>query len=79
MGKNYSTDTIERKVTNKINELIKQIKALRQNQIGYQGYITLPGKSSDPSGAPDGSMYYNTSTPAIRVKINGTWKTVTAT
>ena len=40
--------------------------------------INLPTGASDPSGAVDGSIYFNTSTKLVRVYSNGAWSDVNA-
>jgi hypothetical protein len=76
MAKNQSLDILESRLINMINELWRSVKALKQNQVGYQGYITFPTGTSDPASAPNGSMYYNSSTGFLRKKTAGTWSNV---
>jgi len=38
--------------------------------------LSLNQLANDPSGMPDGTMYYNTSLKCLSVKINGTWRAV---
>jgi len=42
-----------------------------QGGTGY--WLELPTRTSNPSGAPDGSMYYNTSTKKFMGKKDGVW------
>jgi hypothetical protein len=79
MAKNFSNDRLANRVPNAVNELQKKQKAQSTDQIGFKGYIALPQRTGDPSGAPNGAMYYNSSSHEFKVKINGTWKVVTAT
>lgn len=50
-----------------------------QGHISFESlYAILPLGSADPAGAPEGSLYYNTSTHAIKIYNGTTWQTVTA-
>lgn len=41
--------------------------------INGTGTLILPSTTSDPTGKPDGSVYYNSSTKKNRQKLNGVW------
>ena len=77
MSKNFSDDTLVKRVPNTINELKKNQKQQNTDQVYFKGYIRAPSGTSNPTGAPDGAIYYNSSSHELRVKINGTWKVVT--
>ena len=73
MARNNSLDTLEKRVINTILELKKQLEDLKKNQISPNGYVVFPAGTADPAGAPDGAMYFKTSTGKFRRKSGGTW------
>lgn len=76
MAKNIASQTLEKGLENHLNKLKSHTKQQRVNQNYPLGWFPLPGGTADPTGASDGSLYYNTSTHHIRALIFGTWTTV---
>lgn len=73
MSKNFSEDRMEKRVPNAINDLMKRAKQERTDQVQPLGYFAFATGTSDPIGAPNGSVYYNSSTNKLRLKKNTGW------
>lgn len=73
MSKNYSEDRLANRVPQAINNLMKKSKQDRTDQIQPNGYFAFAQGTADPAGAPNGSVYYNTSTNKLRLKKNTGW------
>lgn len=77
MTKNFSEDRLEKRVPNTINRMQKQEKESRSDQLQGKGYFSFATGTIDPTGAPNGSVYYNTSTNKLRLKDNTGWIDIT--
>lgn len=73
MGRPYSTDTLQERLQNTINDLQKEVNDLRKTQIGWQGYIPLVVRATDPPVTKTGQygLYYNSATAKVRKSYNG--------
>lgn len=73
MAKNFSEDHLDNRVPNAINQALKQTKQNRSDQTQGKGFFPFPVGTSDPIDAPNGSIYYNSSTGVFRKKVSGSW------
>lgn len=73
MGRPYSTDTLDQRTANIIIGLQKQVNDLQKKQLGWQGYLPLPVRASDPAVTKTGQygLYYNSGTGKVRKSYNG--------
>lgn len=46
--------------------------------VNTNGSVAMAGLSADPTGVPNGSLYYDTVGKRVRVLVNGVWLTVSA-
>jgi len=73
MGRPYSNDTLQDRFKNIINDLQADVKALQKQQYGWQGYIPLVVRATDPPVTKTGQfgLYYNSATGKVRKSYNG--------
>ena len=67
-GNSYNISLDDQAQTGQVNGL-----EIKEDQTAFSRAIKFYNAGSDPSGLPDGSVYYNDSTHKLRVKANGTW------
>lgn len=74
MSQNLSKDTQEEKLLRKIEDLERQLKEMRSNQLRT---FIVPVVSADPATTVNGQCWYNSTSHELKVKKNGTVRTVT--
>lgn len=47
---------------------------IRVQDIDGHGYMSIPSAASDPTGAPWGALYFNTTTNKLKTLDGGTWR-----
>lgn len=71
MGQNISKDTPEERLVRKIEDLERQIKEIRTNQLKT---IVIPKVNGSPSPLVDGQIWYDTSSNIFKKRQNGVTK-----
>lgn len=71
MSQNTSKDTSEERLLRKIEDLERQIKEIRSNQLNV---IIIPKVASDPASPINGQVWYNTTSNVFKKRQNGTTK-----
>lgn len=73
MPKNFSQDSMDQRLVNMIVDLQKQVRELRTNQTTWQGYFSIPVRSTDPPPAATGQygLYYNSVSTKVRKSFSG--------
>jgi hypothetical protein len=74
--KNYSQQTPENKFENTVSELVRKVEELRTNQIST---LVIPKLTADPSSPVNGTIWINTTSNQLKVRMAGVTKVVTVT
>ena len=67
-GNSYALTLDDNAQTGEVNRI-----DIKEDRVTVGQAFTFKNFGSDPSGLPDGSVYYNDSTHKLRLKANGTW------
>ena len=74
MSTNISKDSPEYALLRKIEALERMVRELRNVKLAF---FCVPKVASDPASPIDGQMWYNTTSNELKVRKNGTVRTVT--
>lgn len=74
MSANFSKNTPENKLVETIKSILKKLENLKTNQLST---LVVPTLTSDPATTVNGQIWYNTTSNELKVKKNGTVRTIT--